>query len=631
MARKLRGKRYLKEILRDDPAERDFARFVLYELPYLDYEETLAWYERAIGAWTIKSIVDGTERNVDWQKAFLACNDRYFLLVHLCNREDLKHPWLFDRCREVEADPYGYIDLWARFHGKSSIITFGGIVQEVLTNPEVTICIFSVTKDIAREFLSQIKNEFETNEELKRIFCDVLYFNPRGIGDNGKRPAKWSLHRGITVKRAGRPKEATIEAHGLIDGQPTGRHFDKHHYDDIVTQDHLAEEQLKKTTERFEMADNLGTRRGVDKAIAGTRYHFADAYGVALERGSAKPRIHPATEDGTLNGELVLLDAPHWEKIKRDQGLKIVSAQMLLNPLAGNEATFKTLWLRSYEVVPRILNVYILVDPSKGKGPRSDRTAIPVIGLDPAGNKYLLDGVCHRMKLSERWEWVKHFKAKWESYGGHGGTMVKVGWEQYGMQIDLEVVEDRMQVENNSFPIEELNTPQTGGHSKQDRIERLEPDFRSGSFYLPGTVHHSDFGLKTGEFAGACFWTIWTEEDQKNAERLNRKSNHHIGQVIYRPMRGLTKMQQDYGDQKSRVVMPIKRLDENKDRYDLTRVFIEEFIRHPFAAHDDLLDATSRIYDIEPLPPVQIDAKSAETIDVDDRGIDPGAPSDTID
>ena len=59
-----------------------------------------------------------------------------------------------------------------------------------------------------------------------------------------------------------------------------------------------------------------------------------------LERGTAKARIHPATEDGTMNGELVLLTPENWERIKRTQGMKTTAAQMLLNPLAGNEATF---------------------------------------------------------------------------------------------------------------------------------------------------------------------------------------------------------------------------------------------------------------------------------------------------
>ena len=112
-----------------------------------------------------------------------------------------------------------------------------------------------MVKPIAQAFLAQIKGEFETNELLKGVYPDVLYRNPRTLGPDG-RPAKWSLERGLTVKRKGNPKEATIEAHGLIDGQPTSRHFQLHIYDDVVTQDYLSEESIRKTTERWELADN---------------------------------------------------------------------------------------------------------------------------------------------------------------------------------------------------------------------------------------------------------------------------------------------------------------------------------------------------------------------------------------
>jgi hypothetical protein len=620
--RDLRGQRYLaslyygvmiadengrKKPLKPDP---DLATklhdIVMGSLPYWDYDQTLEWYE------------SDALKLPDLGQAFLACNDRYFLLVHLLGRVDLKHPWLFDRAREVEANPDGFIDLWARFHGKSSIITCGGIIQEVLTDPEQTIAIFSVTKPIAREFLAQIKNEFETNDRLKDLFPDVLYANPRGKGVGGERPAKWSLERGITVQRKGRPKEATIEAHGLIDAQPTSRHFNRHAYDDIVTQDYLSDDLLKKTTERFEMADNLGTRHGVTKWIAGTRYHFADAYGVILERGSAKRREYAATRDGTLNGELVLLEPEHWEKIKRDQGQKTVSAQMLLNPLAGGEATFNSLWLRSYDVVPRILNIYILVDPSMGTGQRSDRTAIAVIGIDPAGNKYLLDGVCHRMRLTDRLAYVERYKGYWENLPGVQAT-VKVGWERYGKDVELEVVEDILLARDAYFKIEELNTPRQGGHSKRDRIGRLEPDIRSGRFYLPCIVHHWEFGPKIGAFAGCCYWSVWSEEDKKRTDEAGQRSPHHVGQIVYRQAKGLTRSQREYEQQSYRIVTPLKRQDENKEIYDLTRVFIDELIRHPFAAHDDLIDACARIYDIDPKPPQQVDAKAAEGIDYDDH------------
>ena len=204
--RKLRGERYR------NPGNEWLAKFIQEELFTFDYEETVAWY-----AETARKLLPLTG-----DLALLGCNDRYFLLTVLLGRQDARHPWLFDRCREVERDPDGYIDLWARFHYKSTIITFAGAIQEILCDPEITIAIFSVVKPIAAAFLSQIKGEFETNEYLKSVYPDVLYRNPRTLGPDG-RPAKWSLERGITVKRKGNPKEATIEAHGLIDGQPTSR------------------------------------------------------------------------------------------------------------------------------------------------------------------------------------------------------------------------------------------------------------------------------------------------------------------------------------------------------------------------------------------------------------------------
>jgi DNA-directed RNA polymerase subunit N (RpoN/RPB10) len=99
------------------------------------------------------------------------------------------------------------------------------------------------------------------------------------------------------------------------------RHFRKHVYDDVVTQDNLSDENLKKTVLRFEMADNLGTRHGVEKQIAGTRYHFADAYGAMIDAGSAKPRIYPATYDGTL---------ATWRTLKDGS---VVSNLVLLTPV----------------------------------------------------------------------------------------------------------------------------------------------------------------------------------------------------------------------------------------------------------------------------------------------------------
>ena len=82
---------------------------------------------------------------------WLGCNDRYFLMTVLLRREDVRHDWIFARCREVEADPNDRIDLWSRDHYKSSIIMFAGIIQELLKNPELTVCIFSHIKPAAED------------------------------------------------------------------------------------------------------------------------------------------------------------------------------------------------------------------------------------------------------------------------------------------------------------------------------------------------------------------------------------------------------------------------------------------------------------------------------------------------
>jgi hypothetical protein len=275
---------------------------------------------------------------------YLALTDRYYLLLVLCGRIDMMQHgpkgsrWLYERCREVEAEPDGHIDLWARDHYKSSLITFGGIIQEVLRDPEITTGIFSFNRPIAKGFLSQIKREFETNEDLRILFDDVLWWEPK------KEAPRWSLDNGIVVKRRRNPKESTIEAWGLVDGQPTSKHFELRVYDDVWTRDNVTTpEQIKKTQEARELSDSLGTRGGRQWNI-GTRYSYADGYGVQIERGTVIPRIYPATEDGRENGVPVFLTEPEWAKKKRDQPSQIAS-QYLQDPLQGAGRMFEAKWL----------------------------------------------------------------------------------------------------------------------------------------------------------------------------------------------------------------------------------------------------------------------------------------------
>jgi microcystin-dependent protein len=159
---------------------------------------------------------------------WLATHDLFYLLTVLLRRRDLDHDFLFARCQEVQASPNGHLDLWAREHGKTSIISFGLTIQDIIRDPEVTIGLFSHTRPMAKRILRQVKIELERNQRLKALFDDALWAEPR------RQAPKWSEDDGLVVRRVGNPGEATLEAWGMVDGLPTGKHFKVRVYD-IVT------------------------------------------------------------------------------------------------------------------------------------------------------------------------------------------------------------------------------------------------------------------------------------------------------------------------------------------------------------------------------------------------------------
>jgi hypothetical protein len=496
---------------------------------------------------------DGLEKEYGSDAVRELCKvDRFYLLVRACGRVDALHTWLYERCREVERRPDDMLDLWAREHYKSTIITFAGAIQAILRDPEVTISIFSHTKGIARKFFRQIKYELESNQVLLRAFPDVLW-------DNVRQAPRWAEETGLVVKRKNNPKEATLEAWGLVDGQPTSAHFMLRIYDDVVSPESVTTpDQINKTTAAWELSDNLGANGG-KKWHVGTRYHFGDTYNSIMERGALTSRLHPATDNGQPDGNPVLMTPEQWEAKKIIQGPATIACQMLQNPIAGQQAMFDVNDLQVFEVRPQTLNVYILVDPARSMKKGSANSAIAVIGIDSARNKYLLDGLNHRLDLRGRWEAVRDMRKLWINKRGVQGLWV--GYESFGALADLDYFKERMEVEQESFPIVELTWPRDGEGSKDDRVQRLGPDLRSHKFFIP------------------------SDSKTLTANQVKCKTNR----------------------QEFRIAKPIKKRDSDGNIYDLSAMLKEQIMFYPFAPLKDLIDATSRIYDMEPRPPIIID------------------------
>ena len=406
----------------------------------------------------------------------LAKRDLFFLLVHILGRKDVDRDWLYDRCREVQANPDGYIDLWFREGYKSTIITYALTIQDILNDPEITVGIFSATRPIAKAFLRQIKREFEDNAKLKSLFPEICYENPR------KESPKWSEDDGILVKRKGNPKESTVEAWGLVDGQPTGRHFRLMVYDDVVTRESVTTpEMILKINGAWELSRNLTAIGGKTRHI-GTRYHYDDTYHLIMERGATIPRLSPATDDGTTGGKSIFFSEEVLAAKRREMGTFTFATQMLQDPKADSIQGFREEDLRFWPAMQyNHLNVYLLFDPANEKKKRSDYTAAFVIGMGRDENYYIIDIIRDRLSLTERGNLLMSLHRQYRPLG--------VGYEKYGMQADIEYFETIMSKENYRFVI----TPLGGQVSKHDRITGLIPLFEDHRIWLPDRAVHVNY------------------------------------------------------------------------------------------------------------------------------------------
>jgi hypothetical protein len=512
-------------------------------MEHLDYslEETIRWWD------------DVDEQGTNKAGIRALCRiDRFYLLVKACRRHDMLHPWLYARCREVEKAPNGYMDLWGREHYKSTIITFGGAIQRILNDPNVTIGIFSHTNPIASSFLRQIKTELETNITLKTVFPDILYENP------SKEAQRWSVDGGIVVRRTNNSKEATVEASGLVDGQPVSKHYRIRIYDDIVTDKSVGTpEQSQKTTDAYSLSQSLGTQGG-EEWMVGTRYNYADTYEWIIKRAALKVRLYPATDNGLRDGKPVFFSQAEWDSRLRKNTDNDIACQYLQNPLSGQQKMFDIQDLQIYEARPETLNVYIMCDPARSKKKESANTAIIVIGMDYAMNKYLLDGMNHKMDLKERWENFAGMYARWSRMPGV--QMVKMGYESFGAQADMDYFQEQMRRPDSiKFPIEELAWPRDGEGSKIDRVQRLVPDLRSHKIFLP------------------------FDTDPKHLTKFQQQ---------------MASSGYDY-----RIARTIRRKDEQGQAYDVAEQLKMQFHYFPFGGLKDAIDAFARIYDLEPRAP----------------------------
>jgi hypothetical protein len=392
----------------------------------------------------------------------------------------------------------------------TSIITTAHTIQRILKNPEERIAIFSYSKTMAVGILRPIKYLFENSALLKACFPDVLWDDP------SKQAPKWSEEIGITVRRRSSARECTLEAHGLIEGMPTGRHYTGRIYDDVETSDlTYTPEIMSRLKETFDLSQALGSVEGWHWVI-GTPYHHEGLLMYLKGKTmNGKPlyniREKPATLDGTPNGEPVYFTPEHWALLQSSFTRQQLFSQYLLNPTPrGTEKLcFDRINLIEPRDIPQRLFRFMTIDPA---GVRKDRVgdswAMYVIGVEPyrddlgASNIYILDMVCEPMSESEALDAVVAMYLR-------SGRILKLGIEKVGMMTAEIHIANALRARGKILTIENggLELLRPAGRAKEERIEKnLMWPLNNGKIHISTAVpaaYRERLRMEMGKFP---FW-----------------------------------------------------------------------------------------------------------------------------
>lgn len=211
--------------------------------------------------------------------------------------------------------------------------------------------------------------------------------------------------------------------------------------------------------------DDLGGRLLEDLKTSGRRFRVIS---IKMEADDNDPL-------GRYPGEPLW---PEWftpmmlEEAKREPRTWSALYQQEPRPIGGGE--FKQEWLSYWTRSPSVGQKVILVDPASGKSKtRGDFTSMWVLGVGQDGNDYVVDGIRDRLNLTERAEKLFELVRRWKP--------AAVGYEQYGLQADIEYIKIEQERQQYRFRVVELG----GGMKKEDRIRRLIPAFQQGKLWMP--------------------------------------------------------------------------------------------------------------------------------------------------
>lgn len=424
--------------------------------------------------------------------------------------------------------------------GKSTLVR-AYAMQRICQNHDVAILLVNEKELLAKDFLSEIKWQFENNELLRALFPNLV---PADLNDT-----TWSATRIVVNRSTGRP-DPTVDTAG-VGAALAGKHPDLIICDDMISREAMENAragswQIMHQTNRWIHQLDPIVNKSADPfpeiVFVGTRWWHNDSYEHIEEAYGYGEEPRPVLLRATVNNETTQVQAyrkgdlaifrraaiedgrsifpEKWSleelaKIRmRDPAL--FAANYMNAPADDVTATFKTEWLKTItwldesqvfitaqdatKKVLRLkdLDIIVVVDPG-GFGERlvesRARAAAVCLGDDFAGHKLFLD--CY----SEQDTYLACIRQVVQWCFRYGPRKVYV--ERAGQQVAFAQLL-RLEIEKAGIkvPVDDT-TVKPESKAKEVRILEMEPYFQRGEVYVGTGPQFHEFRTQYSQFPRA--------------------------------------------------------------------------------------------------------------------------------
>lgn len=400
----------------------------------------------------------------------------------------------------------------------------------MVNNPDISIFLFSVEKQLGKKHFKVLERELSFNKKLQLLFPDVIWEKPREYTkENG---IAWSIGEGLCVNRKITRASQTFEVHSFF-SPPIGTRPDMILLDDIESSFFVdSPEKIEKLDAAFSEVTSLLTPVAVKKPIlmihntrfsqAGLIQRIKDRYEVNNPdsvRATPAEDLYGNYEDSWTGvmGSCPLGGAPVypatadglWRQYEEKELKSEYALQFALeykDPTTQHLDENKIIY---YQEDPKDLGrscvSYLLIDPSHGK---VDPSSMQVLGITPDNRKIWLDGIARKLDPTkdEFFDHVYILSTKWDRLSQR---MVAILVEDVAHSTYANNIEKEMHKRGCFIPVYKITAKAShkkkveGLTGKNDKIyTRFNPWLNRAEFWCPLPVSKLGKGLVSADDRG---------------------------------------------------------------------------------------------------------------------------------